>query len=885
MTRAPLPTLACARRHGLSRSGAILVACVLALASASRAVAQIAFGGPASLPAGRPARDTAYVDAVIQLDIENGPSAVMPALANGTTLLLPLRQFFDMAEIRIEAFALHDSAVAMLEPSHMALRFNPAAGLLIRGENSVPYDSMDVVWWDGDLFVATGLLDELLGVRTSVEWADLSAVVGHAAALPVNQRLRRESRHQLLYRPQLALETRDIPLRQRTVDGAVLSWSLTAATSGPTNQLSLDLGLGAGVLGGSAELRPQLWSDHGASGSELLASWTRVWSGSYSVRQVRLGDVQSNGLRSRLLEGGVITNAPFIRSSEFDVEPVVGRAPAGWEVELYDGGRLLGYADADAMGTFRVPLQLRYGQNPFNLVLYGPAGEVVQQKHTVRVPTSRLPGGQLEYALAVGACRYDPCKGLLSADVRYGLSSDVTVQGGSDAFLDGPRGTLWQPYAVVSAAPVPSLALTGEGVVNGHLRAEAAFEPTADLRANATYTQFAAAGALYNGAAMQNTQSDASLYWRPGWMRGALFFEGTGLLTTGPTMRQSVARLAATTLVGQIRYSLGVLHSALDLGRAGDSSQFAFDASADAMLRGPWPWLRTSTVQGQVAVEPARGLTAVRAAVGRRLSQLLRLDAAIGWYRVGGMSVELGLTTALPGPRVGSRSRITSGTGSSELTFAYGAVAWDPRSRLLKLGDGADLGRGGISGVLFRDDNGNGVRDSGEPGLADIPVSVGGWPAKTDADGRFAAWGLSVSEPVQIDVDTLSFADPHYLLPAAVLRVRPTPNSFGDIQVPVEVGAEVSGFVVMGDQPLAGVPVVLRELDTGAEITMTTFADGGFYKAAVPPGWYQITLPDADLDRLRAVAPVLSIQVTPGPGDGGKEKRFDDLELRLEPRQ
>ena len=853
---------------------------MLAFAVASPAVAQIAFGGTAG-PQGSSGRDTAYVDAVIQLDIENGPSAVIPALANGPILLLPLRQVLDLAEIRIEAFALRDSAVAMLEPGHEALRFKPAANLLSKGANPVRYDTMDVVWWDGDLFVATGLLDELLGVRTSVEWENLSAMVGHAAALPVNQRIRRERRHQLLYRPQLAPQTLDIPLRQRAVDGAVLSWSLTAATSGPTDQLSLDLGLGAGVLGGSAELRPQLWSDHGASGSELLASWTRVWSGSYLVRQVRIGDVQSNGLRSRLLEGGVITNAPFIRSSEFDVEPIVGNVPDGWEVELYDGGRLLGYAAADAVGAFRVPLQLRYGQNPFNLVLYGPSGEIVQQKRTVRVPTSRLPGGQVEYALAMGGCRYDPCNGMLSADVRYGLSNHVTVQGGSDAFFDGPRGTLWQPYAVVSTAPLSFLALTGEGVVNGHLRAEAAFEPTADLRANATYTRYATAGAPYSGAAAQRAQSDASLFWRPGWMGGALFFEGTGLLSSGPSMRQRVERISATTLVGQIRYSLGVLHSALDLGTAWDSSQFAIDASADAMLLGPWAWLRTSTVQGQIAVEPSRGLTAVRAALGRRLSQLLRLDAAIGWYRAGGVSLELGLTTAMPGPRIGSRSRITSGTGSSELTFAYGAVAWDPRSRVLKLGDGADLGRGGISGVLFRDDNGNGVRDPGEPGLPGIPVSVGGWPAKTDEDGRFAAWGLSPSEPVQIDVDTLSFADPHFLLPAPVLRVRPMPNAFGNIQVPVVVGAEVSGFVVFEDQALAGVPVVLRELNTGAELTVTTFGDGAFYRGAIPPGDYEVTLPDAVLDRLKASVPPLSIFVPPGPG----EKRFEDLELRLEPRQ
>jgi hypothetical protein len=109
--------------------------------------------------------------------------------------------------------------------------------------------------------------------------------------------------------------------------------------------------------------------------------------------------------------------------------------------------------------------------------------------------------------------------------------------------------------------------------------------------------------------------------------------------------------------------------------------------------------------------------------------------------------------------------------------------------------------------------------------------------------------------------------------------VRPLPNAFGTIQIPVVVGAEISGFVVMGDLALAGVPVLLRELNTGAEITILTFSDGGFYKSAVPPGEYEVTLPDAVLERLHAVAPPLSIFVPPGAG----EKRFEDLQLRLEP--
>ena len=824
--------------------------------------------------------DTAFVEAVIQLDVADGPSDVITALVHNTTLLLPLRQYAQMTEIRLQAFALRDSAVAMLEPEHVPLRFDPAARALTRGGRPVPYDTADVVWWDGDLFVATGLLDALLGTTTSVEWQSLSVVVGNSGGLPVIRRARRERRQQLLARaPAAPLGVLEIPLRERVVDGAVLSWSFTASTGWLSDQALLNLGFGTGLLGGSAELRPQLWSGAGGSGSFLRGSWSRVWPNSERLRQLGIGDVQSNGLQARLIEGVAVTNAPFIRSSSFDIEPLTGQLAPGWEVELYDGGRLLAYGDADALGAFRVPLQLRYGQNPFELVEYGPGGETIREKRTIRVPYSRLPGGRFEYALAGGRCRYDPCDGLISADARYGVSNRLTVQGGWETFFADSGGTLWTPYAAVSATPLRALGLTGEAVVNGHLRLAGEYEPSTDLHLTGGVTRFAASGAAYSGARTERSRTEATLYWRPGWMKGAFFWQGTGAIAAGPALRRSVERLAATTRVGAVRYSLGVL---LDAMRSGATTQnhLSFDGSADANLLGPWRWLRGAVAQGQLAVEPARGLTAVRGTLGRRVGQALRVDGGLGWYRGQGLALELDVSTALPGPREGVRSRLGSAAGSQALSYAYGSMAWDPRSRLLRLGDGADLGRAGVSGVLFRDDNGNGVRDPLEPGLAGVPVTVGGWPATTDTEGRFTVWGLVPTEPVQVDVDTLSFDDPHFLLPAPVIQVRPSPNAFGAIALPVVVGGEVSGFVVLGERALGGVPVILRDLNTGTEVTITTFADGGFYRGAVPPGDYEVTLPDAVLERLHAFAPPLNIFIPPGPGD----KRFEDLELRLEPR-
>ena len=149
----------------------VLSAAALLGAFPARAAAQAV---PANEPPTRSAdapQDTTYVEAVIRLDIENGPSLVVSALAFGSKLLLPLRTFLGTAEIHVEAFVLRDSAVAILEPGHVPLRFRPSARELTRGLERIGYDSTDVAWFDGDLFVATGVLDRVLRLAKGDEAA------------------------------------------------------------------------------------------------------------------------------------------------------------------------------------------------------------------------------------------------------------------------------------------------------------------------------------------------------------------------------------------------------------------------------------------------------------------------------------------------------------------------------------------------------------------------------------------------------------------------------------------------------------------------------------------------------------------------------------------
>jgi hypothetical protein len=840
----------------------LALACLLGAIPAGRAVAQ---------------EDTLLTEAVVQLTFENGPTEVVPAMVYNGTMMLTLRRFLALAEVRIAAFDSRDSVVVILEPSGLVAHFDPARGRLAVDADTLPLGPGDAAWSDGDLFVTTATLERVFGVIIRVEWADLTAFVGRTAGLPVVRRARRERQHAMLGGRAPYPEAPEVRPPEHPAGGALLSWSLSAATS---DNYTLDVGVGAQLLGGGVELRPRVWSVAGGTEGDLWASWARAWPEQQWIRQVRLGDVQSNGRRSYFLRGFVVTNAPFIRSSEFDVEDLSGRLPAGWEVELYERGRLLGYAESGPLGGFRVPLHLRYGQNPYDLVMYGPGGEVIRQTRTIRVPFSRLPAGRLEYAVAGGGCHFEPCDGLGSLDARYGVSRRLTVQGGSDVIFGSPHGTVWQPYALASLAALPALSLTGEAVVNGHVRASAAFEPTPDLRLALGHTAFALEGQTLTTALRESHRTEGSAFWRPGALGGTLFVQAAGTRSTGPEFSRGFYQGSATARIGALRYTVGGRYDRTTRVGAAGLERFAVDLGADAVLRGPTRWLRGATARAVVSVEPSEGLGAIGGSVGRRVTRLLRADVGAGWVRGLGMTLDIGLTTAIPGPRASLRNRFSE-EGTDGIVFVNGSVAWDPASRLIRWSDGGDLGRGGVTGILFLDENANGVRDAGEPGLAGIPVAVGGWPDETDEAGRFSAWDVYPYEALDITVDSLAFEDPRYTLPAARIRVRPTPNSFVSVDVPVIIGAEVIGYVLLGDAGVPGIPVLVRNLETGAEISFLTYSDGGFYGTGIPPGEYEITLSEAVAERLKVFVPPMHIFVPPGAG----EKRFDNVVLRLEPQE
>jgi hypothetical protein len=93
-----------------------------------------------------------------------------------------------------------------------------------------------------------------------------------------------------------------------------------------------------------------------------------------------VGDVEGfdSGLTGSIASGrgAVVTNRPLAARAAFDKTRFEGDMPAGWEAEIYRNGELLGFAKSSGSQRYVFDdVQLLYGDNRIEIILYGPQGQ------------------------------------------------------------------------------------------------------------------------------------------------------------------------------------------------------------------------------------------------------------------------------------------------------------------------------------------------------------------------------------------------------------------------------------------------------------------------------------------------------------------------------
>jgi hypothetical protein len=847
------------------------------------AVSEIAGAGATEAPEEKPLEEL-----IIELRAGRIARQTIIAAFDGEEVLIPARPLFELVEIRSSIDA-EGCLRAVRQPDGSELYVDAQLGTARVGTLALPHEQVHVRRSGAEIYLGAALITGLFGVRVEVDMAELTVTLDPADQLPVGRRVARERARTARHGGGAsAIPDRVVAEDPAPFGGAAADWLVALPDVATPAASSYALRLGARVLSGGLDLRH---SGGVESPSDFAASWIGTWPEHWGWRQLRLGSVLGTGPAPRAIQGIAVSSSPFIRPLAFSESEVTGWLAPGWEVELYRNGELVDFTYADERGFYLLRTSTDYGENPLELRAYGPNGEVRELSRSLPVAADRLPHGECEYEATFGACDGEECDQVANLDVRYGVSERWTVRAGTEAF-NRPGSDLLHPYGILSGLVREHWLVRAEGTAGARGGLELGYVPTPDLRVGAGYQRFDT-GTMNPILTMpgQRSQTRWTLFYRPDSRHAGTFITAGGQQQMAEHGSHLRLNAAFASQLRNLRWSVEwreerAASNALRGTGAADFRSTRLAVNASTGLHSPVPILNSLYVRGTAELEArAGGLERLSVLLGRSLGPSVRAELTSGWVKSeGGLGFSLAISAT--GSGVHSVGRVTQRADGRNATsaFAEGSVLWNESAERVEVSTGRTIGRGGVSGTVFIDENANGWLDPAEPRLPGVKVIVGSQAVRTDALGRYSAWDLAAFEAAEVAIDPESMPSPLLVPSAALAAVAVQPNGFRAVDLPVLRGVELMGRVLRagssGETGLGSVRVTLRERTSGRVHETLTFSNGEFYLMGLPAGEYAVSIP-ADVLELLDLALVDEEMTLHVPRASERLSQLPDLTIRL----
>jgi hypothetical protein len=645
--------------------------------------------------------------------------------------------------------------------------------------------------------------------------------------------------------------------------------------SGEVGPIAYDTRLSSDRSGVPSSLRTRLYRTDPAA--DLL--------GPLKATHVAVGDVQ--GFSSPLVaqsavgRGFVVTNRPVDRPVNFDRTDFRGELPRGWDAELYRNGQLLAFANDRADGRYEfldVPLQ--YGQNRFEVVLYGPQGQIRRDVKSVPVGLDSIPPRKTWYWAGVdedgkdlinlvGAPTFGRSGWRGSFGVERGLNAKTSFAISAHSLVIDTVGRRNFAEVALRRAIGPALtefssAVDGRG---GHaLRGQA----LAQLgTTNVSFETIWAGGGFRSDRILRDVLGLHSLSIDHFFAKGrtsipvhfdARYTQRIGGSATIELTGRSSANLGRVSVTGELTYRDERRRVGPDSPSQVEAGLLANARIGKVRLRGESRWrlapenrFQSATVVGEWSagrdlVHPAQW----RAELGYD-QYLQRARAGFGYIRrfnrvlvstngevASDGSVAAGLSMALsigPDPRRHGGIRVTSDKLASQ---------------------GSALVR------IYRDTNMNGVADPGERFEKGAQATAGRIAVEhlSDANGEVVIDGLEPFQPVLIGIDGSSLPDPlvQPSLPGRVVTPRPGITTI--VELPLVATGDIDGTLVRaGGGNLEGIDLELVDSEGRTIARTRTDFDGFFLFENVPYGRYTARIAKMIADATRLESQLTAVAV------------------------
>ncbi len=738
-------------------------------------------------------------------------------------------------------------------------------------------------------------LSAWIGVALEPDLANALLLVRSRERLPLEAQMERRARAAAV-RPAASFDLKDLPraparpggVRAPAFDIVANLGGLREGRNGKSQiRTSYEL-FAAGEIGPVA-YNARLSSSRGGRPETLRVQAYRTdpdarLLGPLKATTVAAGDV--SGFSTPLVaqsgagRGVMLTNRPVDRRDAFDRTDFRGQLPSGWDAELYRNGQLLAFAADRADGRYEfLDVPLLYGQNRFEIVLYGPQGQIRREQRNIPVGIDSIPPRKTYYWAGVHEDGRDLI-GLRRLPVfsRMGWRGTFGLERGLDA-----RTSL--------SALGHSLVLE-DGIRRNYaeIAVRRAVGPTlVELSGSSDLDGGSALRAQMLGEFGQSYLNIESILARRGFRSDRVLRDVTGIhsigidhnLRAGPTVvpihfdaRYTTRRGGRDSLDANARISAS-------LGRVSLTGQL--DWRDERSRIGPDP---PGELTASLLANGRLGGVRLRGEARYRLRPDPRFDTVAlvaEWSAGGGRAgrdrndwrAEIAYDQPLGPVRAGmgyirrfervavtaSVEAGTDGSAAAALSLAF-SLGPDPAGGGLRVTSSRLATQGQVLGTVFRDLNGDGLRQPGEPAERDVQLAAGRAPVErlTGADGRVVIDELEPWQPVLIGIDAASLPDPLIQPATPGLVVVPRPGVALTVDLPLVGAGEVEGTLVRAaGGTLEGVDLELVDGEGRAVRRARSDYDGFFIFEGVPYGRYALRIAALSADAAR-VEPALPQQ-------------------------
>lgn len=557
--------------------------------------------------------------------------------------------------------------------------------------------------------------------------------------------------------------------------------------------------------------------------------------------------------------GAFLTNRPVDRGDLFDTTDFTGDLPRGWDAELYRNGELIAYIADRGTGLYEFrDIPMLFGQNAFEVRLYGPQGQQRTERRTLAVGLDSIPPKQTYYWAGVAEAGTDLFPfGNQPARANTGWRAGAGVERGLDARTSVGASFYWLRQDI---GPLTENRYFGEVSLRrsiGFMLAEVGI--SSDLGDGYGLRVQAIGQIGKNNLRLESYWvSDGYRSDRYGrTLRGEHRLGFDRSITIGgddipihleAAYLQYKGGQSSLRVDGRTTFGVGPMSVTANIGWqrlvTGGFTGYARD-ELDGSLRisGRWGKVRLRG-ETNVRVEPSLELreTSLIAEWQHSERDSFRVQTA---YDARSDRARLGLSYIRQFEPVALSGTFEVG---SDGAFAFGVTA--NFSLGPKAGGGYTISSqrlaaaGRAEALVFYDENGDGRRQAEEPVEKQVLVVAGTAQfAETDEKGRAGVNGLTPFRPILIGIDASSLPDPFVQPAGPGLVVTPRPGVATIIELPLVAAGEVDGtLMAQGGRALSGVKLEL--LDTKGRVIATTLSefDGFFLFQKVPYGQYRLRI-------------------------------------------